>query len=66
MREIECADVPKVAHLERHKIMGDSVSLQGVFGRKKSVEEASEVAVEYEPDIAYPDLVIEASRSWLP
>ena len=66
MGEIERADVPKVAHLERHEIMGNSVSLQRVFGRKKSIEEASEVAVENETDVAYPDLVIEAGRSWLP
>lgn len=66
MGEIERADVPKVAHLERHKIMGKVMPLKGVVGRNKGIEEASEVAVEYEADVAYSDLVIEAGRSWLP
>jgi hypothetical protein len=55
-----------VAHVERLKITGEIVSLQGVVGRKKNIEKASKLAIEYETDVAYPDLIVEGTRSWLP
>lgn len=66
MREIEHADVSKVAHVERLEIAGKIVPLRGVVGRKKGIEKPSKVAVEDESDVTYSDLVVEAARSWLP
>jgi len=66
VREIERADVPKVAHVERLKVAGKVVPLRGVVGRKMGIEKPSKVTVEDESDVAYSDLVVETARSWLP
>jgi hypothetical protein len=64
--KVHSADVTKLAHVEWLKIIGKIVPLRGVVGRKKGIEKASKAALEYEPDIAYSDLVVEAARSWVP
>ena len=66
MGEIECADVPRVAHVERLEIGGKIVPLRGVCGRKKGIEKPIKVAMEDVSDVAYSDVVVEAGRSWLP
>ena len=66
MGKISRADVSKVAHVERLEITRKIVPLRGVIGRKKGIERASKLAMKYETDVAYSDLVIEGSRSWLP
>ena len=66
MGEIERADVPKVAHVERLEIAGKIIPLRGMVGRKKGIEKPSKVTVEDESNVAYSDLVVQAARSWLP
>lgn len=66
MRETERTYVPKVTHVERLEILGKIIPLRGVVGRKESIEKPNKVAVEDESDVAYSDLVVEATRSWLP
>ena len=55
-----------MAHVERLEITGEIVPLQGMIGRKKSIEKASKLALKYKADVAYSDLIVEGTRSWLP
>ena len=55
-----------MAHVERLEITGKIIPLRGVVGSKKGIEKASKVALVHETDVAYSDLVIEATRTRFP